>query len=134
MLPADNVSPKETLVVWVSLLYETSGVAAISFEPVETLEERMLRSRVFREIEVVSSTISRLGIVSECYILKRPAIISCSFHRTETRVASRDRAQRFRINIHELLASLKNRIVRTYSMTTVPLYSNVSKLGSRVRW
>lgn len=38
----------------------------MSFEPLETLEERMLRSIVLREIDVVSSTTSRLDSVSDC--------------------------------------------------------------------
>lgn len=57
------VSGNETVVVWVSLLYETLGDEEISLEPEWTSVDLMSISMVLSEIEVVSSTTSSLVLV-----------------------------------------------------------------------
>jgi hypothetical protein len=61
LLPPGSVCLKLILVVWFSSSWETDGESVMTCSPEETLVVWILRSVVLRDMELVSSTTSRLG-------------------------------------------------------------------------
>lgn len=68
LLPLGMVLSKLTFVVWASSSWDTVGDSEMTLSPELTLVEWILSSLVFRDMEVVSSTTSKLGgVLAGCY-------------------------------------------------------------------